>query len=340
MTDPRATERPPLTLGIETSCDETAVALLHRDDGLLANLVYSQATLHAPHGGVVPEIASRDHLRKLPLLAREALAEARVPWSDLGLIAATHGPGLLGPLLVGLSYGKALAFGLEIPFIGVNHLEAHIFAHRLDAPDVEPPFMALIVSGGHTVLVAVSAYGQYQVVGSTVDDAAGEALDKVGKLLGIPYPAGAELERLASTGRPDAIDFPRPMASSPGFDFSFAGLKTAVMVYLRKHPRTPPEDIAASFLASVIDVLESKSIEATRRYRLPRLVVVGGVAACRALRERLAASGAARGIEVSAPPPRLCTDNAAMVAATGSFRHFELGERHPLTLTPEPRLSL
>jgi N6-L-threonylcarbamoyladenine synthase len=332
--------RPFYTLGIETSCDETAVAILHGETDLVANLVYSQAEIHARYGGVVPEVASRDHLRKLPYLVNDAFTRADLSASDLSLVAATYGPGLVGPLLVGLSYGKGIAFGLDIPFVGVNHLEGHIFAHRLTTPDVAPPFMALIVSGGHTSLVEVKGYGDYQLVGATVDDAAGEALDKVGKMLGIGYPAGAEIDRLAQEGDPTAIRFPRPMVTSPGFDFSFAGLKTAVLYHLKKHPREKQEDVAASFLASVVDVLAKKSLEAARRYHLDRLIVVGGVAANSQLRSRLANDGKKRGIDVLFPKLRYCTDNAAMIAAAGAFHHITAGESHPLSLPPEPSLSL
>ncbi len=329
-----------LTLGIETSCDETAVAVLRGETDVLVNLIYSQADLHARYGGVVPEVASRNHLGKLPYLVRQALAEARVGISDLSLIAATYGPGLVGPLLVGLSHGKGLAYGLDIPFIGVNHLEGHIFADRLAEKASEPPFMALVVSGGHTSLIEVEALGRYRTVGSTVDDAAGEALDKIGKMIGIGYPAGAEIDRLAREGDPAAIAFPRPMATSAGFDFSFAGLKTAVLYHLRKNPRERQEDVAASVLASVVETLTKKSIEATRRYHRSRLVVVGGVAANMHLRESLEKHGEERGIAVSFPPPAYCTDNAAMIAAAGAYRNLRFGEHHEPSLAPEPSLSL
>jgi len=330
----------PFTLGIETSCDETAVAIVRGETDVVVNLVYSQAGLHAQYGGVVPEVASRDHVRKLPHLVRQAAETSGVPLSDLSLIAATRGPGLVGPLLVGLSHGKGMAFGLEIPFIGVNHLEGHIFAHRLSVLDVEPPFMALIVSGGHTSLIDVRAYGAYRLVGRTVDDAAGEALDKIGKMIGIGYPAGAEIDRLAGAGDPKAIPFPRPMAGSPGFDFSFAGLKTAVLYHLRKNPRERPEDIAASVLDSVVGILTKKAIEASRRYHRRQLIVVGGVAANSHLRDGLAAAGSDRAIGVSFPPVELCTDNAAMIAAAGAFRHWGLGESDPLSLSPSPSLTI
>jgi len=330
---------PPVTLGIETSCDETSVAVLRGEIEILTNLVYSQAGLHARYGGVVPEAASRDHVRKLPYLVAEAIERSGTTSGDVSLIAATHGPGLVGPLLVGLSHAKGMAYGLGVPFIGINHLEGHIFAHRL-AGGEEPPLMALLVSGGHTMLVDVPAYGRYQVVGSTVDDAAGEALDKIGKMIGIGYPAGAEIDRLAGNGDPRAIAFPRPMASTPGFDFSFSGLKTAVLYHLKKHPRERPEDIAASVLASVVEILTGKAIEATRRYHRRMLAVVGGVAANSHLRTSLNGAGAERGISVAFPPLSLCTDNAAMIAAVGAFRHAQLGEQHPLSLAPLPSLSL
>jgi len=329
-----------ITLGIETSCDETSAAVLRGETEILSNVVYTQADLHARYGGVVPEVASRNHVVKLPYIVRDALDAARIDARELCLVAATYGPGLVGPLIVGLSHAKGMAFVLGVPFLGVNHLEGHLFGHRLHRPELEPPFMALVVSGGHTALVDVLRYGEYHVIGSTVDDAAGEALDKIGKMVGIGYPAGAEIDRLASAGNPEAIALPRPMDASPGFDFSFSGLKTAVLYHLRKNPREKREDIAASVLASVVDVLTKKSLEATWRLHRTKLVVVGGVAANQHLRRRLTSDGAKRGVEVSFPPLALCTDNAAMIAAAAAYRHLSLGESHPLSLTPEPSLSL
>ena len=233
-----------------------------------------------------------------------------------------------------------MAYGLSKPFIGVNHLEGHIFAQRLCDSEVSPPFMALVVSGGHTLLVDVSSYGAYQVVGMTVDDAAGEALDKVGKMLGIGYPAGAEIDRLAFEGDPTAINFPRPMSDSASFDFSFAGLKTSVLYHLRKHPREKRQDVAASFLASVVSVLTKKAIDASRRYHRKSLVVVGGVAANLHLRKRMQTEGDKRQIQVIFPPNKYCTDNAAMIAATGAYRHLNLNETHSMKLAPQPSLSI
>ena len=294
--------------------------------------------IHAEFGGVIPEVASRNHLRKLPLLVHEALKRTGISRDDINLVASTYGPGLVGPLLVGLSYAKGFAYGADAAFLGVNHLEGHLFAHRLAYPEVSPPFMGLVVSGGHTLLVRVDAYGRYTTVGTTVDDAAGEALDKVGKKLGIPYPAGAELDRRAQTGNPTAIAFPRPMAHV-GFDFSFSGLKTSVMTYLRKEPHANPDDVAASFVASVVDVLASKSVEATHRHHLKDLVVVGGVAASTTLRRRLEETSSPRGIRVWVPPLAFCTDNAAMIGAAAAFRHYELGQSHNLSLAPQPNLG-
>ncbi len=338
--DPSEARRELITLAIETSCDETSAAVLRGETEILSNVVYSQADLHARYGGVVPEVASRNHVVKLPYIVDEALRKAGVGVSDVALYAATRGPGLVGPLLVGLCHAKGMAYAARAPFVGVNHLEGHLFGHRLQHPEVAPPFLGLIVSGGHTLLVDVAQYGAYHLVGSTVDDAAGEAIDKIGKMIGIGYPAGARLDALARDGDPRSIPLPRPMEGSPSFDFSFSGLKTAVLYHLRKNPRERREDIAASVLASIVAILTRKSLDAARRYHRGRIVVVGGVAANAHLRERLTAEGRERGVEVYFPAMSLCTDNAAMIAAAAAFRHQALGEVHALSASPDPSLAL
>lgn len=325
------------TLGIETSCDETSVAVLRDGREILSNIVYSQAHLHEKYGGVVPEVASRNHIKKLPFVVKEALDQAGIAFSDIALVGATYGPGLVGPLLVGLSYAKAIAYALNKPFVGVNHLEGHIFAHYLENPDAPPPFVALIVSGGHTLLVEVRAYGEYEVLGETRDDAAGEAFDKVGKLLGLGYPAGAALDRLARQGNPKALALPRPMLDSDSLEFSFAGLKTAVVYYLRDHPDANRADVAASFQEAVVDVLVEKTLRAARQRNIKRVIVVGGVAANSRLRERLLSQ---KDLHVFFPKMELCTDNAAMIAACAYFRHTQLGQRDPFDLAPQPGLNL
>jgi N6-L-threonylcarbamoyladenine synthase len=324
------------TLGIETSCDETSVAVLRDEREILSNVVYSQAHLHDKYGGVVPEVASRNHIKKLPFVVKEALDQAGIDFVDISLVGATYGPGLVGPLLVGLSYAKAVAFALQKPFVGVNHLEGHIFAHYLEGPHAPPPFLALIVSGGHTLLVEVHAYGEYEVLGETRDDAAGEAFDKVGKLLGLSYPAGAALDRLARQGNPKTLALPRPMLDSDSLEFSFAGLKTAIVYYVRDHPDADRADVAASFQEAVVDVLVEKTLRAAQQLHIKRIAVVGGVAANSRLRERLHAQ---KDFEVLFPRMELCTDNAAMIAACAYFQHMVLGWADPLDLAPEPGLS-
>jgi N6-L-threonylcarbamoyladenine synthase len=328
-----------IVLGIETSCDETSVAVLRDGEEILSNLVYSQTDLHARYGGVMPEAASRDHLRKLPGLLDEALATAGIGWDEIALVGVTYGPGLVGPLLVGMAHAAGIAVARNIPLVGVNHLAAHLFAHKLSEPEVGPPFLGLIVSGGHTLLAAVLRWGEYKVVGGTRDDAAGEALDKVGRLLGLGYPAGPRMDELAHDGDPTAIPFPRPMIES-GLDMSFAGLKTAAVYWLRDRPKTSVPDLCASYLEAVVDVLAEKAVRAARRLSLDRIVVVGGVAANRRLREALPARASEREIEVSFPPSSLCTDNAAIVAACAHHRFTELGCTGSLTLSPDPNLSL
>ncbi|HAZ27343.1 TPA: tRNA (adenosine(37)-N6)-threonylcarbamoyltransferase complex transferase subunit TsaD [Candidatus Acetothermia bacterium] len=326
-------------LGIETSCDETAVALVRDGQEILANLVYSQTDLHARYGGVMPEAASRDHLRKLPYLLEEALAASGIGWDQIELVGVTYGPGLVGPLLVGMAHAAGIAVARGVPLVGVNHLAAHLFAHKLSEPAVGPPFLGLIVSGGHTLLVRVLRWGEYKVVGGTRDDAAGEALDKFGRLLGLGYPAGPRIDKLARDGDPTAIAFPRPMIES-GLDMSFAGLKTAAVYWRRDHPTTPVPDLCASFLEAVVDVLAEKAVRAAGRLSLPRIVAVGGVAANARLREALPERAAARGLSVHFPPRDLCTDNAAIVAACAHHRFTELGQPNSRVLAPDPNLSL
>ena len=327
-------------LGIETSCDETAAAVLGDGRRVLSNVVYSQAKIHAKYGGVVPEVASRDHLRKLPYIIEESLEQAGTDLHEMDLIGVTQGPGLVGCLLVGLSTAKGLAYGLDVPLIGVNHLEGHLFAHYIENEKAPPPFVALIVSGGHTLLVYVREWGNYEILGETRDDAAGEAFDKVGKRIGLGYPAGAALDRLAKEGNPRAIAFPRPLLEHPGLDLSFAGLKTAVVYHLRDHPDTRREDLSASFQEAVVDVLVEKSLRAARQKVTQRLVIVGGVAANSRLREKFRAQ--AEKYEVHFPSLALCTDNAAMIAAAAYFHHRQQpnppGEE--LILSPHPGLKL
>jgi N6-L-threonylcarbamoyladenine synthase len=337
-------------LGIETSCDDTAAAVL--EDGALvrSSIVATQAEVHGPYGGIVPELASRRHVETiLPVVAR-ALREAGVELGDLAGIAVTVGPGLVGSLLVGLSAAKAMAFVRGLPLVGVNHLEGHIAAARLDHPGLEPPFVALIVSGGHTHLYAAAAWGRYRLLGRTRDDAAGEAFDKVAGLLGLGFPGGPPIERAAREGNPDAIVFPRAVFSDGGLDFSFSGLKTAVVHHLRglgwdgvRRPAPIPPaqvaDIAAGFQAAVADMLARNTLRAARAARAPRVVVAGGVACNEALRHRLAAAAAEWGQELFIPRPALCTDNAAMIAAAGARRLGE-GERAGLELNADPNLPL
>jgi N6-L-threonylcarbamoyladenine synthase len=330
-----------LVLGIETSCDETAAAVL-ADGTLRSNVVESQDLIHARYGGVVPELASRRHLEVvLPVVAR-ALDDAGVRLGDLDGIAVTHGPGLVGSLLVGLSAAKAFAYAHRLPLVGVNHLEGHIFAGQLADPTLSPVFLALVVSGGHTALYACEAPLRYRLVGQTRDDAAGEAFDKVAKLLGLGYPGGPVVERAAREGDPKAIAFPLAQFQDGAPDFSFSGLKTAVSLYVRQHAPLAPggvADVCASFQATAVKMLVRKTIRAARRLGIRRILLTGGVAANSALREALEVECAERGYTWTAPPPRLCTDNAAMIAAAGAAR-LRAGERADLTLNAHATLPL
>ena len=310
-------------LGIESSCDETGVAIYDSARGLLAHRLHSQIEMHAAYGGVVPELASRDHIRRIAPLLRECVAAAGLQsLAEIDAIACTEGPGLAGALLVGVSVAHALAFALNKPVIGVHHLEGHLLSPMLSTPAPPFPFVALLVSGGHTQLMAVRAVGDYELLGETVDDAAGEAFDKTGKLLGLPYPGGPALSRLAQGGNAQAFALPRPMLHSGDCEFSFSGLKTAVrtLVQQQDNVEAVKADIAASFEAAIVEVLVKKSLHALKLTGVKRLVVAGGVGANRRLREELDLACARRRVEVFYPPLEFCTDNGAMIAFAGAQR--------------------
>ena len=350
------TRRPVNILGIESSCDETGVALV-RVDGpgtprLLSHALHSQVDMHQAYGGVVPELASRDHVRRVIPLMRQVLADAEVDASAIDLVAYTRGPGLAGALLVGAGVAVALGAALGRPTLGVHHLEGHLLSPFLDADAPQFPFVALLVSGGHTQLMRVDEVGRYELLGETIDDAAGEAFDKSAKMLGLGYPGGPALARLAEHGRDDAIALPRPLLHSGNLDFSFAGLKTAVMTRLRQMGPDPTDaqraDLAASAQAAIVDVLVAKTLRAVKDSGLRRLVVAGGVGANRRLRAQLDAAAARRGLRVHYPPLALCTDNGAMIALAAAMRQqrglghgtqagaFDVRPRWPLDRLDEP----
>ena len=324
-------------LGLETSCDETAAAVVAGGTTILSSVVSSQVDLHARFGGVVPEIASRAHVELIGPVVADALGEAGVELGDLTAVAACRGPGLAGALLVGVSAAKALALVADVPYVGVNHLEAHCYAAWLDQPDLELPLAVLVVSGGHTLVVIMEGHGRYRVMGQTVDDAAGEAFDKVARHLGLGYPGGPLIDALAQEGDPEAIKFPRAMPSEP--DFSFSGLKTAVVVHAARSPGANVADVAASFQAAVVDQLVDKLVRAADEAGAPTLVLGGGVAANSALRARVEAVAAASGRRAFLPPPELCTDNAAMIAATAWWQ-LQTNGPTPLDSGVEPSLAL
>jgi N6-L-threonylcarbamoyladenine synthase len=306
-------------LGIETSCDETAAAVVADGRRVRSSVVSSQVDLHARYGGVVPEIASRAHVEIVNDVIGQSLLEAGVTLRDIDAIAAVHGPGLAGALLVGVSAAKGIALAIDRPYVGVNHHEAHMYAALLEDPALEPPFVTLVVSGGHTLLIAMDDHGKYRVLGRTVDDAAGEAFDKVARFLGLGYPGGPAIDRISSQGDPSAIPFPRPMLDD-GNDFSFSGLKTAVVQYVRKHPDSEVADVAASFQAAVVDVLVTKLLRVADETGMSTVVIGGGVAANSALRARLIEEGETGGLRIMLPSIGLCTDNAAMVASVAWWR--------------------
>ena len=318
-----------IVLGIETSCDETGVALVRGQEGdgvpqLLAHALHSQAAMHEDYGGVVPELASRDHIRRVVPLVRQVLSEADGMLPAVDLVAYTRGPGLAGALLVGAGVAAALAAALDRPLLGVHHLEGHLLSPFLSVDPPRFPFVALLVSGGHTQLMRVDAVGEYELLGETIDDAAGEAFDKSAKLLGLGYPGGPALSRLAGLGDASSFELPRPMLGSGDLDFSFAGLKTAVLTQARRHEHDPCEqwraDLAAATQQAIVDVLVVKSMRALRETGLQRLVVAGGVGANRLLRERLDASCARAGVAVHYPELHLCSDNGAMIALAAAMR--------------------
>ncbi len=313
-----------LILAIETSCDETSVAVVADGHRVLSNVVSSQIDLHTVYGGVVPEVASRAHLERMEAVLAQALAEADVSPSDLDAVAATCGPGLIGALLIGVSTAKALALAWGVPYVGVNHMEGHLFATFLERPELELPLVVLLVSGGHTMIVEVTEPGTYRYLGATIDDAAGEAFDKVARYLGLGYPGGPIIDRLATEGDPRAIRFPRAMMDGDparmSLDFSFSGLKTAVVNHVRRHPDVANADVAASFQEAVVDVLVTKTLLAAERVGARTVCLGGGVAANSQLRARFAAEAEAAGLAHLVPDRAFCTDNAAMIAAAAHHR--------------------
>jgi len=325
-------------LGIETSCDETAAAVVIDAITVRSSVVSSQVVLHARYGGVVPEIASRAHVDLLAPVVAQALVEAGIGDGDLDAVAATVGPGLIGSLLVGVSAAKALALVWNVPFVGVNHLEAHLYAAFLDDPTLELPVVYLLVSGGHTMLVHMEDHGRYRLLGQTIDDAAGEAFDKVARYLGLGYPGGPAIDRVAMDGDPQAIRFPRAMADD-SYDFSFSGLKTSVINHVRKHPDVATADVAASFQEAVVDVLVAKARRAADSVDAKGMCLGGGVAANSLLRERFLDASAADGRHAYVPSRAMCTDNAAMVAAAGYWRLLHDGPT-PLDAGGDPNLRL
>ncbi len=328
-------------LGIETSCDETAAAVW-LDDRLGSNIIASQ-DVHKLYGGVVPELASRAHVRLILPVVQQALAEAGVAKSDLDGLAVTYGPGLAGCLLVGLNFAKAMALALELPYIGVDHIEGHVFSNSVLTSGPQPPFISLIISGGHTQLVHVKAWGDYEILGKTRDDAAGEAFDKVAKMLELPYPGGPAIDKLAREGDPQYMTFPKGKLKDNALDFSYSGLKTAVLYHLKSLPEHEREqrkaDIAASFQEAAVQVLVDKSLLALEKLGLDQLALAGGVACNRVLREKLQAASERHGFELFFPPPILCTDNAAMIVRAGKF-YLEAGKYSDYGLSPRPSLKL
>lgn len=332
-----------LTMGIETSCDETAIAILADGRTVLSNVISSQIDIFKNYGGVVPEIASRHHLENINGVLDQSLEEAGVTLDDIDLIGVTHGPGLVGALLMGVSTAKALAFAKDLPLVGVHHLMSHISANFIEYSELEPPFMALITSGGHTEIVKVSEYNKCEILGGTRDDAVGEAYDKVARVLGLGYPGGPKIDKIAKEGNPEAIHFKRVYLEKDSYDFSFSGLKTAVLNYINTEKQAGREinraDVAASFQEAVMDVITEKAVDAVKASGMDKLAMAGGVAANSRLREKLGALCEKEGIQLYRPHPALCTDNGAMVACAAYYK-YKNGETDGLDLDASPSLPL
>ena len=330
-------------LAIESSCDETAAAVVKNGREVLSNVISSQIDLHTLYGGVVPEIASRKHIEKINQVVEQALTDAHVTWDDITAIAVTYGPGLVGALLVGVSFAKALAFALKKPLIGVHHIEGHISANYIENKELEPPFMCLVVSGGHSHLVKVKDYGEYEILGRTRDDAAGEAFDKVARAIGLGYPGGPKIDKISDEGNPDAIAFPRAKVADNEYDFSFSGLKSSVLNYLNscemKGEEVNQADVAASFQKAVVDVLVGHSMDALEKYGFKKFAIAGGVASNTHLRAAMVEACEKRDIEFYHPSPILCTDNAAMIGAA-AYYEFKKGVNHGWDLNAVPNLKL
>lgn len=332
-----------IILGLETSCDETSAAVVADGREILSNVISSQIPVHQKFGGVVPEIASRKHVELISSVIREALDKAGVAMGDITAVAVTYGPGLVGALLVGVSSAKALAYTLGIPLIGVNHIESHIYANFLANPDLEFPLICLVVSGGHTDLVYLESHGKYRLLGRTRDDAAGEAFDKVARAMGLGYPGGPLIDKLAVSGNPQSVDFPRVLLEGDSLDFSFSGLKSSALNYLNKAEMkgetVNKADLAASFQQAVVDVLVYKALAAAAKFQVKTIILAGGVASNSKLRNELSHKAEQGGIIIQYPPPVLCTDNAAMVASAGYYK-FIRGDTAPLTLNAVAGLNL
>ena len=332
-----------LILAIESSCDETAASVVKNGRTILSNVISSQIELHKLYGGVVPEIASRKHIEKINQVIEEALEEAEVTLDDLDAVGVTYGPGLVGALLVGVAEAKAISYAKKLPLVGVHHIEGHVSANYIEHPDLEPPFMCLIVSGGHTHLVIVKDYGEFEILGRTRDDAAGEAFDKVARAISLGYPGGPKIDKLAKEGNAEAIQFPKAKLESGPYDFSFSGVKSAVLNYINKCKMQGEEfdraDLAASFQKAVVDTLVEKAVKAAKEYHMDKLAIAGGVASNSALRGAMENACKKEGIQFYYPSPIFCTDNAAMIGVA-AYYEYQKGTRHGLDLNAVPNLKL